>query len=362
VYSRRPAMIWRSSIRCAAALFAAAALAVTLAAPCAEGSFPGTNGVIAYSAENSIWVVDPTTGHQARLISGGDDSAPSFSPSGNLLAFERTTPKPGGTAGAGAATIYLANADGSNPRPLVAGNEPAFSPSGRQIVFARPSGLFLIGIQPGARVRRLTDHRGDLTPRWSATGWIAFQRIEGDHSDLDLIHPPSRRIRLLVSHKPDIGSPRPMWPEWSPSGKTISVALCEFGDEIARLPTVPLVVLHSTCAPDVWAPAGKRLLEAGTGPLVGRPETSCPPYIAGGGSEDVSYFHHGNLLYGDEGPNWPIAWQPLKAGGSPVPTTECEAQPQRENGATEGVAPATVTRGGRLCAYRRRHRRLCHAT
>jgi hypothetical protein len=384
------------------------AIAAMLIPTAAEGSFPGANGVIAYSAEHSIWAVDPATGDQLRLTSGPEDSAPSFSPSGDLLTFQRrtTTTLPAfhpTTAGAASPfhptasaispfrstaggvspfhptadarppfhpttstlTVYVAYADGSNPTPLVAGSEPAFSPTGTQIVFVRPSGLFLTGVAPGSPVRRLTDHPGDRTPRWSSKGSIVFQRADGAGSELDIVAPPSSHIRRLFTYHRGAGDDDPivMWPEWSPNGKSISVALCEPGSVIPPVETVPSIVSHASCAPDVWAPAGGTPLEAGAGALRGKPDSSCPPFIKGGANEDVTFFVHGKLLYQDEGPNWPIAWQPLHPGTLRVPTVPCEEDKERENEPTEAVSPAILQHGGQLCAYfRRRHRKICHRT
>lgn len=352
------------------AIALAAAIAVTLAPATAKGSFPGANGVIAYSAEHSIWAVDPATGDQLRLTSGPEDSAPSFSPSGDMLAFQRRTASTvpafqRRAASTVTVTVYIASADGSNPTPLVPGSEPAFSPNGRQIVFAGSSGLFLTSVASGSPVLRLTDHPGDRAPRWGSKGSIVFQRADGTGSELDVIAPPSSHIRRLLTYHRGVGdtSPIVLWPEWSPNGTTISVALCELGSEQPPLGTVPSIVFHETCAPDVWAPAGGRLVEAGTGPLRGKPDSTCPPFIKGGNNVDVSFAHDGHPLYRDEGPNWPTAWQPLHAGTLRVPTVKCAEDKDRENAPTSATAPEMVVRGGRLCAYfRRRHRRICHRT
>lgn len=349
-------------------VIAVLAVIAAILAPTAAGSFPGANGVIAYSAEHSIWAVDPATGDQLRLTSGPEDSAPSFSPSGDMLAFQRRTASTVAVFRRRApsiVTVYIASADGSNPTPLVVGSEPAFSPNGKQIVFVGPSGLFLTGVTPGSPVRPLTDHPGDRTPRWSSKGSIVFQRVHGAGAELDVVAPPSSRIRRLLTYHRGVGddSPIVMWPEWSPNGRSISVALCELGSEPPPLGTVPSIVFHETCAPDVWAPAGGRLLEAGTGALRGKPDSTCPPFIKGADNEDVSFAHDGRPLYRDEGPNWPIAWQPLHPGTLRVPTMKCAEDKERENEPTSATAPEMVVRGGRLCVYfRRRHRRICHRT
>ena len=262
-------------------------------------------------------------------------------------------------------TVYVAYADGSNPTPLVAGSEPAFSPNGTQIVFVRPSGLFLTGVAPGSPVRQLTDHPGDRTPRWSSKGSIVFQRADGAGSELDIVTPPSSHIRRLFTYHRGAGNEDPivMWPEWSPNGRSISVALCERGSEIPPVETVPSIVFHASCAPDVWAPAGGPPLEAGTGALRGKPDSSCPPFIESGANEDVSFIGPHGPLYQDEGPNWPIAWQPLRPGTLRVLTMPCTEDKERENAPIAAIAPAIVVRGGQLCVYfRRRHRRICHKT
>ena len=108
--------------------------------------------------------------------------------------------------------------------------------------------------------------------------------------------PPSSHIRRLFTYHRDAGDEDPivMWPEWSPNGRSISVALCQRGSEIPPVETVPSIVFHASCAPDVWAPAGGPPLEAGTGALRGKPDSSCPPFIESGANEDVTFFVHGN--------------------------------------------------------------------
>src|SRR5271166_1751713 len=192
------------------------AVSAALLAPAAAlASFPGQDGVIAYSvahtAQEGIWAVDPNTGYQTQITSGPDE-APSFSPSGNMLAFQRRE--------AGTTTIYIAQTSGADATPLRKGSEPAFSPDGQQIVFVRAGGLFLSGVAARSPVKQITDHPGDRRPRWSTTGEIVFQRTKivrgrgagGAHreQELDIITPPSMRATQLLSYDAQVE----MWPEW----------------------------------------------------------------------------------------------------------------------------------------------------
>lgn len=300
------------------------ALIAALAPASALGSFPGGDGVIAYSAGGSIWAVDPSTGNQLRLSSGADDSAPAFSPSGNLLAFQRWA--------GGSLTIYLANANGSDARPLVRGAEPAFAPSGRQVVFVRRDGIFITGIAPGSTVQQLTHQPGDRGPQWSSRGSIVFERTDvwrvrhqgrserRARNELELISHPGARLSPILTHEesriemqytdgslPQVAD---MWPDWSPDGKSLTVTIslgCE--REANGLPPLtrvlkssPRLALHFSCYPSAWAPEGQGFAESGLGMLSGSPFESCP---VGPDIDDQ------------------IAWQPLLDGTPRVPTVPC---------------------------------------
>ena len=305
-----------------------AALAGTLAAA-ALGSFPGRNGVIAYSAEGSIWAVDPATGNQLRLAAGTD---PSFSASGNMLAFQRRA--------AGTNWVYLARADGSEARSLVEGSEPAFSPSGQRIVFVRAGGLFLTGITPGSPIRQITFHPGDREPKWSSTGLIVFERTDvwqvryrgriehAIRSVLAVIRPPSRHAHEILTNGPVreteelctdpsceheatglvYGRGADMWPDWSPDGKTLIVSGL-FGCLLVPRPPGTRLINSSrlkfrfNCSPSAWAPEGERLAESGA--LRGSDFVSCP--------QAPEY-------------NGEISWQPLVPGTIGVPTVPCAGE------------------------------------
>jgi hypothetical protein len=309
-----------------------------LAPAAALGSFPGGNGVIAYTAEHSIWAVDPATGDQLRLTSGPDDSWPAFSPSGNMLAFQRWA--------ASTITVYISRADGSEARPLVQGSEPAFSPNGRQIVFVRNGGLFLTGLMPGSPVRQITRQPGDREPNWSSKGSIVFERTDIWHAlvtclpsglepgaeerlfkrgerrcakphvsherrmerqrELDLITPPSLRVRQVLVVPSGEAPVADLSPEWSPDGTTIAISACgwEPPDERRNEELPRLHYIQSCGGPFVWAPQGGQLTswsQLGISGLISCPVQADPSSV--------------------------ISWQPLTSGTLRVPTAACAATP-----------------------------------
>jgi dipeptidyl aminopeptidase/acylaminoacyl peptidase len=107
-----------------------------------------SNGVVAYSTDGEIVVVDPDTGEATAIVSGDDaDLRPVFSPDGSLVAFARQQLEPGQIAGGNAPVdVLVARADGSAPvkvtsEPLrLATSDVAhayeFSPDGTQLAIA----------------------------------------------------------------------------------------------------------------------------------------------------------------------------------------------------------------------------------
>jgi len=309
-------------------------------------------GELSLYSGHSIWALEPVTGTQLQLTTGQDDSWPSFSPSGDMLAFQRGSGK--------AATIWLVRADGSHQMPLVAGSEPAFSPNGRQIVLVRASGLFLTGVTPGSPVRRLTSHPGDSEPQWSSTGAIAFERIarrkvryrgptaifrhgqlklEVDN-ELELVRPPSTKVHELLGYELPEGLrvstvPAELRPNWSPRGTRLAVSLCEglpsgFSPHVA---TRPALTFSTRCGSETWTPTGRRVDLSGEGSARNTLETACPDRI-----EEVS-------------------WQPLRTGTVHVPTVPCK--PLLKRRAVMEASPGEEVAGSRTCITIR-HRRRCY--
>jgi hypothetical protein len=311
------------------AALAIVVISVALAPAASLGSFPGGNGVIAYAGPDArdeyrgIWAVDPENGYQLRLTSG-EDTWPSFSPSGNMLAFQRRSH--------GTDTIYIAHADGSNPQPLAEGSEPAFSPDGQEVVFVRPGGLYVTALTPGSHATQITDYPGDSLPNWGLTGSIAFDRVvhQGGRivgSEIDTLTLPGLEVHQIIVY---YASVLPLSTEWSPDGMTLSVALCT-KDKRSIVQGSPLLVVRPGCAPRILGPEGRGVAEAGRGALAGSRFDSCPPAAL---------------------PE--ISWQPLVAGTMRIPTVKCKGKRQRPPlGKLLGHAHGRFTThggyGGTLC-------------
>ncbi len=115
----------------------------------------------------------------------GQGTDPAFSPDGKLIAFARFT--------GGHTHLFVANADGTNPRQVTDGPaddaEPSWSPDGERIVFSSAHGddhwtqsnLFVVH-RDGSGIVQLTE--GDRVvghPSWGRDGFIYFHANAGNH-------------------------------------------------------------------------------------------------------------------------------------------------------------------------------------
>jgi TolB protein len=135
----------------------------------------------------ALYTID-RRGHNAKqLLSNGLDVTPAWSPDGRTIAFSRLAEQ---SLPIDQATLYLADANGSNVRQLglvpVRGVSPAWSPDGRRIAFVSfadhngsicqgegcpPNGEIYLGGADGTGLTRLTASKADDEhPTWSPDG------------------------------------------------------------------------------------------------------------------------------------------------------------------------------------------------
>ena len=211
------------------------AAAIVAAAGASVASVQQPNGRIVFFADQSgaggteLFVADLGSGKVRRLTYGGG-YAPSWSPDGSEIAFERTSTGPCGSPAC--SRIWIIGADGLGQRPFTPPNlrceEPAWSPSGDRIAYVQWTregvGSAIIRASIYIRtitgtVRRLTHETNafDAGPVWSPDGSrIVFSRglhgryvnyvVNADGSDL-------HRLR---------GNPDTSIEAWSPDGNRLT--------------------------------------------------------------------------------------------------------------------------------------------
>jgi dipeptidyl aminopeptidase/acylaminoacyl peptidase len=170
-----------------------------------------------------IWVLDvegsakdptqPVT--QAVLLRTGDERYPSYSPDGTQIAFrgDLDLAEPSGDE-----ELYVMNSDGTNVRQLTINADfdsaPSWSPDGKRILFERAlAGTFTPGVEAqekdvyvmradGSHVRRLTDSPGlDEGPEFSPDGTkIAFSSSRDGQQEIYVMDADGSNPRRLTDN------------------------------------------------------------------------------------------------------------------------------------------------------------------
>jgi Tol biopolymer transport system component len=186
-----------------ALLLAALVVAVLVAGTPKPTPLGVTNGAIAYDAGGKIYLAD-ADGSNPRLLGqvGGTAYSPVFSPDGSQIAYLSTND-------VGLLHVFVANADGtgahqvSQVAPENTRNKfpPVWSPDGSKLVHnARDGGIWVVAAD-GSSQERIAE---GWSVAWSPDGqWIAFRSDGSPDALLRVIHPDGTDLRTLTTGPAD---------------------------------------------------------------------------------------------------------------------------------------------------------------
>jgi TolB protein len=150
--------------------------------------------------EAEIYAIDLASKRVTTLISGGVNTFPVMSPDGTKIAYRKII-------GDMNSEVFVANADGSNPRNLT--NHwtfegwPAWSPDGRTIAYAGNRGnagyqIFLMDADGGnQRLLAATEGRG-TAPKWAPDGRAIFFTVCRNSQE-------HRGCEIMLARLPEVG-------------------------------------------------------------------------------------------------------------------------------------------------------------
>jgi Tol biopolymer transport system component len=145
--------------------------------------------------------------------------SPTFSADGSKIAFDAWRASAGESSSN--AHVFVANADGSEPKDLGPGAMPSFSPDGKRLAFTRydPSGVWIMNADGGeAEMIDAQGWSGHFSPDGRALAY-AFNSDGGDVAIFDL---KSRARRTILEGDQDDDYVYVRWNLcWSPDGKQV---------------------------------------------------------------------------------------------------------------------------------------------
>jgi TolB protein len=225
-------------------------------APAAQATYPGGNGLIAYSGnadgDYEIYVVPSTGGAPVQLTHNSvDDELPSFSKNGSQIFWDQEL-------ASGKHVIMVMKANGTSQKKLTASTKdswgPAPGPNGR-VAFVRETGgnseIFLMDSN-GSHVDQLTSTgRFADEPAWSPNGkTLAFSRSYHFFSAVFLMTAQGKNKHAITPSDADYYDP-----SFSPDGHRIAV-----DSDLTTLSDIYTMTTTGSDITQVTSDAGRQLL------------------------------------------------------------------------------------------------------
>lgn len=129
------------------------------------------------SGAAGIYTMDPNGSDVRRVTRSIDDEEPAFSPTGRSIVFDAFVKRTGDTQ------LFRVNTDGSGPRALTHGGDaeaPTFSPNGRRIAFSRIHGGSAISGRGRVDIYTMHSNGSHIRQLTHAPARIAY--LEPDYS------------------------------------------------------------------------------------------------------------------------------------------------------------------------------------
>lgn len=144
------------------------------------------------------------------LTTAQGDRYPSFSPDGGRIVFK------------GQDGIQVINRDGTNRRTILQAEDPAWSPTGDEIVYRGCLGSGRCGLivanANGSNPRQITTHANDGGARWSPNGGqVAFHSDRDGNWEIYVINIDGTWLRRIT-----LNPTSDFYPVWSPDGLRIA--------------------------------------------------------------------------------------------------------------------------------------------